>query len=110
MGKSNTIFNPMSGRETELTLILDLHQNSVFQRRSYTPFWATLPGHIPYLWKPQHGADCQQSLRNRPGTTKRHFSKRTETGGGEEETSGAVGGSGRREAGARRGEGSGGQV
>lgn len=92
MGKSNTIFNPMSGRETELTLILDLHQNSIFQRRSYTPFWATLPGHIPYLWKTQHGAYCQQSLRNRPGTTKRHFSKKTEAGSGEEETSGAVGG------------------
>lgn len=108
MGKINTIFNPMPGQETGLILIL--HQNTIFQRRSYTPFWTTLPGHIPYLWKPQHGAYRQQALRNQPGATKLNSPERTEAGGGEEETPGAVGASVGREAGARRGEGSGGQV
>ncbi|KAB0369645.1 hypothetical protein FD755_018638, partial [Muntiacus reevesi] len=47
----HTILNPMSGKETELILILDLRPDPVFQRRVHTPFRATLPalpGHIPF--------------------------------------------------------------
>lgn len=64
MGKIHTVFNSMSGKETELILkLLDHHLNTIFQRRTHTPFQATLPGHISYLWKPQHGAYRQQALR-----------------------------------------------
>lgn len=112
MGKIHTTFNSMSGQETERILTLDLRQDPIFQRCAHTPFQATLPGDISYLWKPQHGAHPPQSSENLPGTTKRHLSKRTEASAGGEETSGAVGGGegaerGGRGEGGRRGRGGG---
>jgi len=65
MGKIHTIFNPMSGKEAEIILILGPHPDPNFQQPAQKPSWATLPGHIPYLWKPQHGAHHQQAVRIR---------------------------------------------
>lgn len=107
------LLNPMSGEETELILILDPRPDPVFQRRIHTPSRATLPalpGHIPFLWKLQHGAHRQQALIISQDPPNSISPGGLRQAGGEEETSGAVGGRGAREAGAREGEGSGGQV
>lgn len=57
MGKINTLLNPLVGKETGFILIADLHPDVVSQRRAHThtPFWATLPDHIPSPWKARHG-------------------------------------------------------
>lgn len=65
MGKIHTIFNPMSGKEAEIILILGPYPDAYFQQPAQKPFWATFPGHIPYLWKPQCGAYRQQAVRIR---------------------------------------------
>lgn len=58
--------------------------------------------HPSSLEAPAWGSSSTSS-ENQPGTTRLHFSKRTEASGGEEETSGAVGAVG----GGRRGHGKG---
>lgn len=106
---SYTIFNPMSGKETEFILIPDLHQIQFFGDAHAHHLGNFARSYPSSLEAPAWGLSSTSS-ENQLGTTKLHFSKRTEASGGEQEASGAVGGRGGREAGAREEEGSGGQV